>query len=89
MPGGFGTLDEIFETLTLMQTGKIEAFPLVCMGTDFWHEMRDFLDQTLVTEKTIAPEDVGLIHYSDDCDEVARYISQHPRGCANNRVTPG
>lgn len=81
MPGGFGTLDEIFETLTLMQTGKIEAFPLVCMGTEFWHEMRDFLSQTLVTEKTIAPGDLELIHYSDDCEQVARYIAEHPRGC--------
>jgi len=84
MPGGFGTLDEVFETLTLMQTGKIEAFPVVCMGTEFWHEMNDFLANTLVTEKTIAPEDLDLLHYTNDCADAASYILEHPRGCSNH-----
>jgi hypothetical protein len=84
MPGGFGTLDEVFETLTLMQTGKIEAFPVVCMGTEFWHEMNDFLVDTLVTEKTIAPEDLDLLYFTNDCADAARYILEHPRGCSNH-----
>lgn len=84
MPGGFGTLDEVFETLTLMQTEKIESFPVVCMGTEFWHEMRDFLTNTLVPEKTIAPKDLELLHFTDDCTEAARYILEHPRGCSNH-----
>jgi len=84
MPGGFGTLDEVFETLTLMQTGKIEAFPVVCMGTEFWHEMNDFLAKTLVSEKTIAPKDLELLYYTDDSADVARYIVEHPRGCSRN-----
>lgn len=85
MPGGFGTLDEVFETLTLMQTGKIDGFPVVCMGTEFWHELRDFLRETLVTEKTIAPADVDLLYYTDECAEAVSYIANHPRGCGNHR----
>jgi len=83
MPGGFGTLDEVFETLTLMQTGKIDSFPVVCMGTEFWHEMRDFVHDTLVPQKTIAPEDMDLLYFTDDCQDVVRYIAEHPRGCSN------
>jgi len=83
MPGGFGTLDEVFETLTLMQTCKIEPFPLVCMGTEFWQGMNDFLTKTLIAEKTIASEDLGFIHYTDDCAEAARYILEHPHGCSS------
>jgi len=82
MPGGFGTLDEVFETLTLMQTGKIEEFPVVCMGTDFWHEMSDFLSQSLVPEKTINPEDLDLLYYTDSSKDAVRYILEHPRGCS-------
>lgn len=81
MPGGFGTLDEVFETLTLMQTGKIDPFPLVCMGTEFWFEMREFIERTLVPEKTIEPADLDLLHFTDSCDDAARYILDHPRGC--------
>lgn len=83
MPGGFGTLDEVFETLTLMQTGKIESFPIVCMGTEFWHELRDFVHDTLVPERTIAPEDMELLYFTDSPDDAVRYIREHPRGCSN------
>jgi uncharacterized protein (TIGR00730 family) len=82
MPGGFGTMDEIFETLTLMQTGKIEAFPLVCMGTEFWHELDDFLSRTLVTEKTIHAADLDLLYYTDSCGDATKHILDHPRGCS-------
>lgn len=84
MPGGFGTLDEIFETLTLMQTGKIDPFPLVCMGTDYWQPLREFLTDRLVPAKTIADGDLDLIHFTDSCEEAVAYIARHPRGC-NNR----
>ncbi len=82
MPGGFGTLDEIFETLTLMQTGKIDPFPLVCMGSEFWGPISDFLEGTLVPEKTIMPGDLDLIHVTDSCDTAVSYIVDHPRGCS-------
>ncbi len=81
MPGGFGTLDEIFETLTLMQTGKIDPFPLVCMGLDYWQPLREFLTDSLVPARTIAPEDLELIHFTDSSSEAVDYISNHPRGC--------
>ncbi len=70
MPGGFGTLDEIFETLTLTQTGKIDSFPIVGMGCDFWRPLTEALLPTLIAEKTIAPEDAKLL-YMTDCPEAA------------------
>lgn len=88
MPGGFGTMDEVFETLTLMQTGKIDAFPLVCMGTEFWHELDDFLSRTLLNEKTIAPADLELLHYTDSCSGAVQYITDHPRGCNHRHKLP-
>jgi uncharacterized protein (TIGR00730 family) len=86
MPGGFGTLDEVFETLTLIQTGKIDEFPVICMGTTFWSELTDFLRNNLVAEKTIDPADLDLLYYSDDCKDAVRYLLEHPRGCSRNRT---
>ena len=57
LPGGFGTLDEIFETLTLVQTGKILEFPIVVMGTDYWKPVIDFVNERMVPEGTISPQD--------------------------------
>ncbi|UCH83393.1 MAG: TIGR00730 family Rossman fold protein, partial [Candidatus Latescibacterota bacterium] len=65
MPGGFGTLDELFETLTLIQTEKIEQFPIVLMGAEFWGHLSEFVRQALVAEHTISPEDLGLIEVTD------------------------
>jgi hypothetical protein len=65
MPGGFGTLDEAFEALTLMQTGKIERFPIVAMGRRFWQPIRRSAIQSLVRERTISPEDRNLIRLTD------------------------
>ena len=84
MPGGFGTMDEIFETLTLMQTGKIESFPVVCMGSEYWLEFRDFLDASLIAEKTIEAKDLDLLYFTDSPEDAARYIREHPRGCERN-----
>ncbi len=84
MPGGFGTLDEIFETLTLIQTGKINEFPVICMGTEFWAELTDFLRKSLVAEKTIDKADLDLLYYSDDCADAVRHLLEHPRGCSRH-----
>lgn len=81
MPGGYGTLDEIFETLTLVQTGKIDSFPMVLMGSDFWRPMTDFITQTLLSEKTIAPCDAELFHITDSSEDVVRYILEHSHAC--------
>ena len=72
MPGGFGTLDEAFELATLEQNGKIERFPLIAVGRDFWGEMVDFFDKTLVDEGTITREELGFIQLADTADEVVR-----------------
>jgi len=81
MPGGFGTLDEVFETITLMQTSKIESFPVVCVGGEFWRQMRGFFDRVLVRAGTISPADLDLLHFADNVDDACAYIRSHPRGC--------
>ncbi|MBN2248022.1 MAG: TIGR00730 family Rossman fold protein [Coriobacteriia bacterium] len=80
-PGGFGTLDEVFETLTLMQTEKIEGFPVITLGSAFWEPMFHFFEKRLVAEGTIAPGDLGLIHITDSVADAVEHIKQHPRGC--------
>ncbi|HEY8506251.1 MAG TPA: TIGR00730 family Rossman fold protein [Gemmataceae bacterium] len=74
MPGGFGTLDELFETLTLIQTDKVEHFPVVAMGTDFWGRILRLLEEALVAEGTIDPEDLELIRPTDSVEEAIRMI---------------
>jgi uncharacterized protein (TIGR00730 family) len=74
LPGGFGTLDEVFETATLMQTGKVGAFPIVAMGDDFWNPMGDFIQHALMKEETISPSDLNLFHLTDSVDEAISLI---------------
>lgn len=80
MPGGFGTLDELFEAMTLIQTGKMETFPVVLMGTDFWGPMIEFFSEKLVAEGTIAAEDLDLLYMTDSCDDAVAFIMAHPHG---------
>lgn len=88
-PGGFGTLDEIFETLTLMQTGKIEQFPIVALGTEFWSPLVDFFTERLCHEKTIAQEDLDLLHVTDSVEEMLEHINAHPRSMDEDQETLG
>lgn len=74
LPGGFGTMDEIFETATLIQTGKIEGFPLILMGTDFWRPLLDFLQRTMVAEGTISPRDFERLTVTDSVDEAVAHV---------------
>ena len=74
MPGGFGTLDEIFETLTLVQTGKIKDFPIVLMGVSYWQPLVDFLRDRLVTEGTVDADDPDRVLLTDSPDEALRHI---------------
>ncbi|MEO1534481.1 MAG: TIGR00730 family Rossman fold protein [Planctomycetota bacterium] len=69
-PGGFGTLDEVFETLVLIQTNKITRFPIVLMGTDYWQPIVDFVRRDMVKAKTIDESDLDLVVFTDDHDEV-------------------
>lgn len=73
-PGGFGTLDEIFETLVLMQTDKIDDFPVVALGNGFWGPMLDFFQKSLVAEGTISPADVDLLRLADTVDEAMLHV---------------
>jgi uncharacterized protein (TIGR00730 family) len=75
MPGGFGTLDEIFETATLIQTGKIQGFPLVLMGQEFWSPLLDFLHQRLVSNATIDSADVERITVTDSAEVAVQTIT--------------
>jgi len=79
-PGGFGTLDELFEALTLIQTGKIRNFPLILFGTAYWQGMVDWLRNTMLTEGKISEADLNLLILSDSPTEVRDLILQAMRG---------
>ncbi len=73
-PGGYGTMDELFEALTLIQTGKVRDFPLVLMGVDYWKGLVEWLGTSMAAEGKISQEDLGLILVTDDPDEVVEYM---------------
>jgi uncharacterized protein (TIGR00730 family) len=74
LPGGFGTLDELFEAITLVQTKKITRFPIVLMGVSFWQPLMDWITGTLLPEGLISADDPKLFHLTDDPDEAIRFI---------------
>ena len=74
MPGGFGTLDEAFEVITLVQTGKLERFPVVAMGGAYWSDLREFMQDTLLPAGTIDPGDADFIHRATDVAEALQII---------------
>jgi len=77
MPGGFGTLDELFEAITLIQTKKIDEFPIILVGKEFWSGLIDWIKSTLSENfKTVSPNDLDLIHLVDTEDEVANILDQ-------------
>jgi len=80
MPGGFGTLDELFEAITLIQTNKIEKFPIILVGTDFWSGLLDWIKNTMLTAGNISPEDLELIHLVDTEEEVVDIIDAFYKG---------
>ena len=73
-PGGFGTLDELFESLTLIQTGKIESFPVVLFDTDYWAELLDWVRVEMLDDGLISPDDLDLLHVTDDPAEAVRIV---------------
>jgi uncharacterized protein (TIGR00730 family) len=74
LPGGYGTLDEIFETLNLIETRKIQCFPLVIMGSEYWREMIDFMQDKLVRSGAISPEVAENLLVTDDPEEMVDYV---------------
>jgi uncharacterized protein (TIGR00730 family) len=74
IPGGFGTLDEAFEVITLFQTGKLEEFPIIGMGGNFWNHLRQFGRDTMLQEGVINEGDLEFIRRADNVDEAMRII---------------
>jgi uncharacterized protein (TIGR00730 family) len=75
-PGGLGTLDELFEALTLIQTEKIHDFPVILVGTEYWSGLRRWLGDTALGAGNIDPEDLERMHCTDDVDEVVRLVEE-------------
>jgi uncharacterized protein (TIGR00730 family) len=76
-PGGYGTLDELFEALTLIQTQKVQDFPVILMGTDYWSGMIDWIRASLLAEAAINPADVDLLRLTDDPKEAVKIIQAY------------
>jgi hypothetical protein len=76
-PGGFGTFDELFEALTLIQTGKVQHFPVVLFGAAYWTGLMDWLRSTVLAEAKISSQDLELFTITDDVDEAVRVILSH------------
>jgi hypothetical protein len=74
MPGGFGTLDELTEALTLVQTGKATKMPIILVGSEFWAGLLDWMRDQLITNRLISPEDIDLMQVIDDADQVVETI---------------
>jgi uncharacterized protein (TIGR00730 family) len=85
-PGGYGTLDELFEVLTLIQTGKMTRIPVVLVGRAFWRRLVDF--DFLVDEGYVSPEDIELLTYADDAQEIIETLERFYGGPAPDGVTP-
>ena len=79
LPGGFGTMDELFEALTLVQTGKVTSFPVILFGSAYWGGLVDWLRATMLREHKINDVDLDLMHVTDDVEDVVDTIRRHER----------
>ena len=80
MPGGFGTLDELFEAITLIQTNKIEKFPIILVGRSFWAGLLDWVKNTLLENGNISEKDLDLLQMADNEEEVVNHINAFYKG---------
>jgi uncharacterized protein (TIGR00730 family) len=80
LPGGFGSLDELFEALTLVATGKITKFPIILVGRYYWAGLLSWLQDTVLAKGNIGPEEFSLIKVADDPDEVVKIIREAHNG---------
>jgi uncharacterized protein (TIGR00730 family) len=88
LPGGFGTLDELFEALTLVQTRKVTRFPVILFGSAYWSGLVDWIRDTMVAQGTVGPTDLDLLHVTDDVDEVVGLIQAADAARAQNAAEP-
>ncbi len=88
MPGGFGTLDELFEVLTLVQTQRIPQFPLILFGTDHWKGLMAWMKSRLEKDKQISPGDLDLLKLTDDVEEVIEIIRDYERRIGPPGILP-
>jgi uncharacterized protein (TIGR00730 family) len=77
LPGGYGTIDELFEALTLIQTKRIKSFPVILMGSEYWRGLLDWLKKTMQQEDKILPADLDLIQVIDDPEEAVKLIKKY------------
>lgn len=77
-PGGFGTLDEFFEIVTLVQTKKVEGIPIICIGADYWHALENYIGNELLSRGTITTDDTKLFTITDNLDEVIEIVKKVP-----------
>lgn len=75
LPGGFGTMDELFEAATLAQTGKVTSFPIVLIGADYWSGLLDWIGDTMLKHGIIGPNDLDTFHLTDSVDEAVKYFA--------------
>jgi uncharacterized protein (TIGR00730 family) len=86
-PGGFGTLDELFEALTLIQTGKVHNFPVVLFGSSYWSGMLDWIRETMAAEGKILPSDLDLLHVTDEpADATDHIVRRRPESAPGLRL---
>lgn len=76
MPGGWGTMDEFFEIITLVQTQRFEKIPVICVGNEYWKGLFDWMKHTMLKEKNISPGDIDLIKIFDTPDEIVDYLTE-------------
>jgi uncharacterized protein (TIGR00730 family) len=88
LPGGFGTMDEIFETATLIQTGKILGFPLILVGTDYWKPLLEFISRTMVREATVSAAEAQLLSVTDDPAAAVAQITEASKRFAAAAARP-
>jgi len=88
LPGGFGTLDELFEVITLIQTQKISQVPVFLMGASYWTGMKEWIATTMLGEGNINEEDLDLLHITDDVDEVIRKINDFYSDDSSHEISP-
>lgn len=76
MPGGFGTLDELFEAVTLIQTHRIKPLPVIMVGTDYWSGLIEWVKERMLKEKMISPEDIDILQVMDDPEEIVKAVKK-------------